>query len=422
MDPCRFFNTPNGCRYGNSCHYSHDSNEIPFCHYFNSLQGCRYGNKCHYQHEKRTQANNYVSILSKINTFPHKYGFDDESSDTQNDDENWKTISFIRPDTDIELKTVSWCKDSGFFEIYPGYWTGEWDYKFNKTNRLKISKEMASGSTSPSLNSVKCNSEMLHFEISQNTKYQKDTCVQLRFDCTLMSKSNKWVFRRFTKEEQEQYEQQMKESEDEYTEPENYFEEQEIEKKSDNYSEEQEIESDSENFDPENYFFSRYGVYSKDDAQPEIVTAAMEGNLSAIKTYIANGMDLDKRQRWTEVQEKYGYDKSWEWFNNSALIVAAQNGYLAIVKQLLLNQADPMLESCWTDDEYHTALKAAQNARYGKDTEKMKKIIAMISVVNELWTKLNPKCHESAHYKETRAFKQKPDRELIEKAINDLSL
>merc|ERR1712129_656341 len=63
---------------------------------------------------------------------------------------------------------------------------------------------------------------------------------------------------------------------------------------------------------------------------------------------------------WTEVQEKHGYDKSWEWHGDTALIAAARAGHVEVVKYLLHEGADPTLKSCPTDDEYETAEKAAE--------------------------------------------------------------
>ena len=32
----------------------------------------------------------------------------------------------MRPDGDIESKTIAWCLDNGFFEVEPGLWSGPW--------------------------------------------------------------------------------------------------------------------------------------------------------------------------------------------------------------------------------------------------------------------------------------------------------
>eukprot|EP01083_Nonionella_stella_P026162 72020_1 len=157
-------------------------------------------------------------------------------------------------------------------------------------------------------------------------------------------------------------------------------------------------DNESDEIDIGGLFFSSFGSYRNDDPEPEIVRYASTGDLKNVMEYIANGGNLDKRKRWTEVQEKYGYDKSWEWFGDSALIIAAQKGYHRIVYHLLLAGADPMLESCPYDDYYHSALKAAEAARHINGDKQTNLIILAISNVNELWKKLNPKCNESANY------------------------
>eukprot|EP01083_Nonionella_stella_P095087 266883_1 len=98
---------------------------------------------------------------------------------------------------------------------------------------------------------------------------------------------------------------------------------------------------------------------------------------------------------WRQLQSTWGR-KYWQHYNMENMVrtgiqisMDRKVTILPIFASLLVNQADPMLKSCWTDDEYHTALEAAQNVRVN-DTEDMKKIIAMITVVHDLWKKLNP--------------------------------
>eukprot|EP01084_Bolivina_argentea_P089599 161640_1 len=52
--PCRYFGSAAGCRYGNSCYYSHDNpNSVPLCKYYLSSSGCARNNKCYYRHSNR---------------------------------------------------------------------------------------------------------------------------------------------------------------------------------------------------------------------------------------------------------------------------------------------------------------------------------------------------------------------------------
>eukprot|EP01084_Bolivina_argentea_P121354 215044_1 len=153
------------------------------------------------------------------------------------------------------------------------------------------------------------------------------------------------------------------------------------------------------------FFESTHDIYPKDDPIPDIVLAAQRNDLKTIKQHIKNGKDLNKRQRWTEVQEKFGYDKSWEWYGNSALIEASQRGFTDIVKVLLLNGANPILESCPTEDVHHTALKAASNS-----TQKNNLIIKMLSEVTKLWKEKNPKLSDIKIIIDTIFAKNKPNK------------
>eukprot|EP00091_Calanus_sinicus_P025187 TRINITY_DN9463_c1_g1_i1.p1 TRINITY_DN9463_c1_g1~~TRINITY_DN9463_c1_g1_i1.p1 ORF type:complete len:191 (-),score=73.52 TRINITY_DN9463_c1_g1_i1:401-949(-) len=110
------------------------------------------------------------------------------------------------------------------------------------------------------------------------------------------------------------------------------------------------------------------GYYAPDEKDSMLVTAARAGNLETVKQ-IVEGCQADQKagtlnaaRKWTEVQEKMGgYDKSWEWFGDTALIAAARAGHVEVVKYLLVEGADPTLSSCPSDDEYETAEKAAEN-------------------------------------------------------------
>ena len=113
-------------------------------------------------------------------------------------------------------------------------------------------------------------------------------------------------------------------------------------------------------------FHTRYGYYAPDEKDPPLVTEASTGNIGAVKQIIENCPAEQKlatvngSRKWTEVQEKHGYDKSWEWHGDTALIAAARAGHVEVVKHLLHEGADPTLKSCPTDDEYETAEKAAE--------------------------------------------------------------
>ena len=79
-----------------------------------------------------------------------------------------------------------------------------------------------------------------------------------------------------------------------------------------------------------NYYFSGNDFYKPDEMDPPIVSAAQSGNFASVKRIVEgkamSSKEINKSRRWTEVQEKWGYDKSWEWHGDTALIAAARRG------------------------------------------------------------------------------------------------
>jgi len=121
----------------------------------------------------------------------------------------------------------------------------------------------------------------------------------------------------------------------------------------------------------DDYFLTEYGVYKKDESESALVRVARSGSLAELNAELAN-LPQDTRERaavvnharrWTEVEEKWGYDKSWEWFDSTAITVAARRGELAMVKALLLAGADPTLVGCHTDNENENSAQAAESAK-----------------------------------------------------------
>lgn len=96
---------------------------------------------------------------------------------------------------------------------------------------------------------------------------------------------------------------------------------------------------------------------------------------------------LNGARKWTEVQEKCGYDKSWTWFGDTALIAAARNGHFNVVKFLLLEGADPTLVSCPTDDQYENAVQAAEKSkRLGLSNSNAIKIQNILNEAMKYWS------------------------------------
>ena len=127
------------------------------------------------------------------------------------------------------------------------------------------------------------------------------------------------------------------------------------------------------------YYHSQYGMYKKDEEDGEFVRLAKSGSLPELEAAIAKlpkagterAAKLNHARRWTEVEEKWGYDKSWEWFGSTAITAAARRGEVAMVKALLVAGADPTLVGCHTDDVHQNAVKAAEHSmKNAKDAVK----------------------------------------------------
>ena len=47
---CLYFNTPEGCRYGDHCVFKHAAGKFPVCRFYSRPNGCLNGNKCRFAH------------------------------------------------------------------------------------------------------------------------------------------------------------------------------------------------------------------------------------------------------------------------------------------------------------------------------------------------------------------------------------
>ena len=100
---------------------------------------------------------------------------------------------------------------------------------------------------------------------------------------------------------------------------------------------------------------------------PPIVVNAKNGSLQGvIDAYNKDPKLLEASGKWTEVQEKHGYDKEWTWDKDTPLIAAARYGHLDVVNFLLSKGADALASSCLTEDVHETALDVATKNKYAE--------------------------------------------------------
>lgn len=116
-------------------------------------------------------------------------------------------------------------------------------------------------------------------------------------------------------------------------------------------------------------YFSMHDVYDDDEPDSKLVIAIKDDNNTLARKILTSTKApskvkvLNEAKKWSEVEEKYGYDKSWEWFGDTPLIAAARRGNFEISKLLLLEGADPTLKGSPSDDVVETALEAAKSAK-----------------------------------------------------------
>ena len=119
-----------------------------------------------------------------------------------------------------------------------------------------------------------------------------------------------------------------------------------------------------------------YERYKEEEPDSELVQSAAVGNMANVRllvektsgSLIERALLVNAAGHWTEVEEKWGYDKTWQWYNDTALIAAARHGQAEVVRYLLAEGlADPTLQTsgnCNSDDfEMHSAQKACEWAK-----------------------------------------------------------
>jgi hypothetical protein len=99
----------------------------------------------------------------------------------------------------------------------------------------------------------------------------------------------------------------------------------------------------------------------------------------------------------TEVAEKHGYDKSWEWYDDTPLHSAIRKGNDKAVKLLLEAGADPTLQSGHEDNVYPTPLGLVQkpdwSMKYHRISEKkLKNIEMLLTTCISFWNDASYSC------------------------------
>eukprot|EP00392_Amoebophrya_sp_AT5.2_P001011 g1013.t1 len=126
--------------------------------------------------------------------------------------------------------------------------------------------------------------------------------------------------------------------------------------------------------------------YSPDPPHPAIVVAAKSGDLKKVRQLLKKDpAKVNACREREEVEEKYGYDKSWTWNDDSPLVAAAREGHHLVVLEVLLAGANVAHNSCPSDDVHETAKQAVENRLAKRNnpaalTQKYEAILQLLEV------------------------------------------
>ncbi|KAK4473059.1 hypothetical protein MN116_004251 [Schistosoma mekongi] len=114
---CRYFNTINGCWYGDCCRFLHIPNKKPLCKFYNlSLNGCRYGENCHFSHDRTSfKLVEYIYIYIYIyNLYHFVYKENRELNELTKINKNNEIQSIINNTNNQTIQNVSQLIDKNF--------------------------------------------------------------------------------------------------------------------------------------------------------------------------------------------------------------------------------------------------------------------------------------------------------------------
>jgi len=94
---------------------------------------------------------------------------------------------------------------------------------------------------------------------------------------------------------------------------------------------------------------------------------------------IERGVSLESCGTWTEVEEKWGYDKSWNWKNDAALSMACSQGHLLVVQLLLQRKANLHHRTCNECDVHYTPLEISLQMRHLRCARVLKEALRLES-------------------------------------------
>ena len=163
--------------------------------------------------------------------------------------------------------------------------------------------------------------------------------------------------------------------------------------------------------DDDSFDLGEYEKYKEEEPDSELVQSAAVGNMANVRllvektsgNVIERALLVNAAGHWTEVEEKWGYDKTWQWYGDTALIAAARSGKAEVVRYLLAEGlADPTLDTCVSEDNYESATKACEvgKLRHSWRSAQYDEISKLLAAASPYWDR-NP--HARASYDFTSA-------------------